>query len=201
MNRVALDLVGQRNNAEAVKKMLEMLSLVPEHALVLSFVGQLYANNNRPEDAERALRRLLVLEPNNVTVLTWLASALAEQGRGSEAMAQYRKALRVEPDNDDVRRGLSRLLATHPDSAADDAREALELAEAAQQQSAEDPLTLRALAAAYAANGRFAEAIRAAEKAILNARAAKNDMLGKQTRGELVLYRQQRRFMDPTLIN
>jgi tetratricopeptide (TPR) repeat protein len=200
LKRAGLDSLGQGNISAAMNSFLQGLQIVPEHALLLSFAGQLYAQSNQPAEAETALRRLIALEPENATVRGWLASALAEQGRGEEAILEYRVALTLKPENEDALLGLAWILATHPESTLRAEEEALALAEQASLLSnRKNPKALNTLAAAYAANGRFDEAIQTAQAAIRVARSARDNGMGKKTRRELVLYRQHRPVTDYSL--
>ena len=80
-------------------------------------------------------------------------------------------------------------MATHPDAGMRDAGEAVRLASrAAELASRADPMILDALAAAYAAGGRFEEAIQTAEEAETLA-AGSSPELALQISKRLRLYR------------
>jgi hypothetical protein len=65
----------------------------------------------------------------------------------------------------------------------------VELAQQANQLAGgENPIILRTLAAAYAEAGRFSDAQRSAQKAVVLARAAGQSNLVEQLNGELKLY-------------
>ena len=126
-----------------------------------------------------------------------LAQVLAAQGRGLEAVDQYSAALAQSPDWLPALSELAWIRATHPDSRVRDARQAVSLAERARARAnGKDPTTLDVLAAAYAAAGRFDEAVASARSAL--------DLLGGRGSGSgwselnerYALYQQQRLYLD-----
>jgi Flp pilus assembly protein TadD len=96
---------------------------------------------------------------------------LSEFGKNSEAAAQYREALRLSPNEPNALNNLAWLLATAPEEDLRDGREAVTLAErACELTRRKHPLFIGTLAAAYAENGQFDEAVRAAAEAVTLAR-------------------------------
>jgi tetratricopeptide (TPR) repeat protein len=89
---------------------------------------------------------------------------------------------------------LAWILATHPDPEVRDGAEALEPAQrAADLTRRRDPQVLDTLAAAYAAAGRYGEAIANAQKAL---QLAPDD---RDLRAHLDAYLESRPFLDPAL--
>jgi spermidine synthase len=87
-------------------------------------------------------------------------------------VAHNREALRLEPTLPSARNNLAWLLATSPEASLRDPAEALRLAEGLRDETREPGANLLdTLAAAYAAAGRFDEAIRSAEQAATLAEA------------------------------
>ena len=84
---------------------------------------------------------------------------------------------------------LFRQRATFPDSWIRNANQALALAKRANQLSGDNPAILRTLAAAYAENGRFAEARATAERGLQLANAQENLTLVNIFEGDLAHYR------------
>lgn len=197
----AIEMLGMKRRQDAVKAFLDGLAIVPNHGLILSFLGQLYLESNQPADAETAFRRLLKDESDDASLHSYLGSALEEQGRGEEALQAYRQALSFDPESETALQNAARILATHPSENLRDQAEALQLAERADSLAGgRNPDTKRVLAAAYAANQQFADARRTISEAIAMARAAQNDLFGKQARRELVLYEQQRPLINYSLV-
>ncbi len=127
-----------------------------------------------PKRALEHLQRSLELEPSNADTRLDLAELHVEiasqevrQGDSAAALAHYRSALALEPDTPAALWGAAWILATQRDSALRRPAEALALAERAAARSGQlSPPMLEALAAAYAAEGRFEEAIERARQAL-----------------------------------
>jgi len=184
----------------AANALLAGLQEVPEHTLFLSFLGQIYLSNNQPADAEAAFRRLVTLEPSNADLRVFLAKAIAEQGMGKEAVAHFRLALQLDPELESALLGLSRILATHPDASVRAGDEALSLAEHANSITGDpSPEVLRVLASAYAVNGRFEDATKAAERAIRIAGQSAAGAIGALISRDLVLYRKRQPVVDMSI--
>jgi hypothetical protein len=82
------------------------------------------------------------------------------------------------------------LLATHPDDAMRDGRQALQLAqEACRQTNQQQPEMLRSLAAAQAENRQFAQAEQTAQRAEPLARQAGNEKLAERLQADLETFR------------
>jgi hypothetical protein len=92
---------------------------------------------------------------------------------------------------------LAWILATHPDEAVRDPGAALELAEsAAVRTGRRDARVIDTLAAAYAAQARFSEAVPRAARAARLADEAGNPRLAGQIRGREALYRSGRPYIS-----
>jgi hypothetical protein len=89
------------------------------------------------------------------------------------------------------------MLATYPDSDVRDPQEAVSLAErAAELTDREEILPLDVLAAAYAAAGRFDQAVDTARAALDRASTLGQAELAARIRQRLQLYRQNRPYLD-----
>lgn len=96
-----------------------------------------------------------------------LAAQYAKKGNNYESVNYYRKGLKVEPNNIKALNNLAWLLATSPDNNVKDASQALSIAKKiAIDTNHKNPDTLDTLAAAFAANGQFINAVQTLEKAI-----------------------------------
>lgn len=124
------------------------------------------------------------------------AAALARSGRVDEAGAEYENAMRLDPRHPAARNNLAWLRATHPDAAQRDGARALALATALAAERPSDPDTLDLLAAALAESGRFADAQRTADVAVLAARRAGRDDLAAQIDARRALYAAGRAYRE-----
>jgi tetratricopeptide (TPR) repeat protein len=105
------------------------------------------------------------------------------------AISDYNEAIRLDPANASAHGNLAWLLATSPTPGIRNNKRALELAQkAAELTSFEDADKLDTLAAAHAAVGNFAEAVRRQEEALAFPEFDKTQ--GKAARRRLELYRQ-----------
>ena len=113
-----------------------------------------------------------------------------KRGRGGEAIAHYRAALQMQPRLWPVLNNLAWVLASDPNPANRDGKEAVRLAEqACALAGPREALVVATLAAAYAEAGRFPEAVATAEKADRLAAAANQPDLVATNRQRLELYR------------
>jgi serine/threonine protein kinase/Flp pilus assembly protein TadD len=84
-----------------------------------------------------------------------------------KAVADFQEALRLQPQYGDACSNLAWLRATYPDARVRDGKQAVELAtKACALASWKDPASLRTLAAAYAEDGNFDEAVRRQQQAL-----------------------------------
>jgi spermidine synthase len=119
-----------------------------------------------------------------------LGTVLAQVGRMPEAIVQYEQALRIKPDYPKARNDLAWMLATRGPAENADAVRAVALAERACKLSGNWVATyLDTLAAAYAAAGRFDDAVGTAQKAVELARSGGQPGVAEKIEGRLRLYR------------
>ena len=124
-------------------------------------------------EAIRHYRLALEAAPDDPEVMNNLARALVGAGDRADAAGLYQRAISNGPNLAAPRLGLAWIRATSADAALRDGVEALRLAqEAVRIAGDEHPDALDTLAAAYAAAGRFEDAIATARRAATRARAA-----------------------------
>jgi tetratricopeptide (TPR) repeat protein len=123
------------------------------------------------------------------------ARVLYQEGRTREALQQLLQAIRLQPDWAEAQNDAAWLLATANDATVRNGREAVRLAESANELTGRNqPNVLGTLAAAYAEAGRFNEACATAERALALADKAGLQRLAEQTAARLALYRQGQSF-------
>jgi Flp pilus assembly protein TadD len=141
------------------------------------------------DSAIQVCRSALLLRPLDPDCHTTLAIALEEKGNPGEAMQHYEKALEVAPRSIPTLTNFAWLLATSQDAALRNGRKAVELAAQADQLvGGTNTTVLRILAAAYAENGEFANAIRTARSAMQLARMHGEDSLTADLAQQIALY-------------
>ena len=139
-------------------------------------------------DAVAAFQQAVALDPDYPEARASLGAALLVEGDPEAAIAQYERAIALAPTAPRVLVELAWLRATAPEADLRDVGRAIVLAERAQSLYGDThPVLLDTLAAAYAADGRFDEAIALAREAVARSRdtagfesrtAAINERLG-----------------------
>ncbi|MBI4606020.1 MAG: tetratricopeptide repeat protein [Planctomycetes bacterium] len=148
---LALALDRQGKAAEALPHYLEVLEARPDDERV----------------EERLLRDFRGAGGDEGLARRRLAAQLKARGRHEAAVHALRHGLRASPGDWRTAVALAWILATSPDPRLRDPGEAVRLAEPpCRGPAADDPQALDVLAAAYAAQGRFGEAARTAERAL-----------------------------------
>lgn len=151
----------------AIRHLEHALRLDPGYARAHTNLGAALRLQGKLAEAIGHFRRALLARPDEGDALYNLASALTVEGEFEEAVTYYRRALQVQADAPEPHVELAWLLATHPDPGIREPREAVRLAERASGLiQRKDAAVLDVLAAAYAAAGRFDEAVASARAAL-----------------------------------
>jgi tetratricopeptide (TPR) repeat protein len=186
----------------AIGHLHEALRLKPDFALAHYNLGNALSQAGQPEEAVGEFEQALQLNPEYDAAHRDLALVLEQTHRVREAIAQYEQALRIKPDRPVVENNLAWLLATLPPADGGDPVRAVTLAERiCQLTNNRMPPYLDTLAAAYAAAGRFDDAIATAQKAIDLANSTGLPQVARQIEPRLQLYRRgqpYRRTVDAT---
>lgn len=192
----ALERMGRLE--EATEYLARTLRVAPGYPQAAYDLGGIMMKLGRYAEAVPPLSEAVESDPVAPEPRHMLAVALANAGKGREAAETYARALENAPDFVPSLSGLAWLLATHPDSAIRNGREALRLAERASRLDGGNPNVLNTLAAAYAEAGRFVAAVENAEKAIAVAERSGLGGLAAQIRERLQFYKQGKAFRDLT---
>ena len=132
------------------------------NSLALALISQ-----GKLEQAITHFSEVVRLRPSDYNAHYNLATALAGYGKTEEAIKEFREALKLKPEDLGTLDYLAQILAVHDNPSIRNPSEAIRLAEKACDLTAyTNPNLLDTLAQAYAAAGRFAEAVDTAEKAI-----------------------------------
>ena len=192
----ALSARGRRD--EAMAAFQEALRIDPDYAQAHNNLGALLQISGQPDAALDHYRRAAALRPDNVEAHTNLAQLLSNRGRVSEAAAQFTEALALSRDNVQALSGLAWIRATAADPSLRDAAEAVLLAERADAAARQQDVTaLDALGAAYAAAGRYEDAVRAARSGLDLAAASGRTAVAEQFRLRIDLYRNKQSLRLP----
>ncbi len=136
-------------------------------------LGSLLQAQGKLDAAIAQYQQALAIGPDDAATRSNLGRALAAQGSRREAVAQYDQSLELDPDFFPSLVDLAWLLATSPEAELRNANRAMQLAgRAADLTDRTNFIVMDTLAAAYAAGGKFDQAVQAARSAIELAEAA-----------------------------
>ena len=170
---LSLALLAQGDLASSIRHARRAVRLDPIDARSCLRLGELLSNQGMRDEAIDWFRQALELSPENALAHNRLGLSLASAGSTEEAVQHLRRSLRLERNAPQVLLALAHLLTASEAVDASRSEEAIELAEqAAQLTQHQSPQALVTLALTYATAGRWAEAIRAQERAIELAQAA-----------------------------
>jgi len=182
-------LVQQREWDLALAQFQKALALQPDFAEAHNNLGNILFEQGLVEMAIDHFQVALKIRPDFAEAHANLGKALLEKGQVQDVLAHGQEALKLQPDNPDVLSLLAWVLATWPEASVRNGAQAIILAQRANELSGGDnPLVLRALAAAYAEEGRFTEAMSTARRAVQLAETQSNAMLADALRLHLKSY-------------
>jgi protein O-mannosyl-transferase len=186
----AFALSGRRD--DAVKQFREGLRLDPDYAQAHNNLAAMLQLAGQFDEALDHYRRALALRPDNVEARGNLAQLLSRQGRSVEAVTEFEQVLAARAEDPQALSGLAWIRATAADAALRNPGQAIHLAErAAALTRRRDLAALDALAAAYAAAGRFDDAVNTAQAAVDSAVAAGQVDIAAQFKERLALYQRR----------
>ncbi|MGA9770863.1 MAG: tetratricopeptide repeat protein [Blastocatellia bacterium] len=187
-NNTGMILANQGRHDEALPYFQEVLRLRPNAKRAHFNIGQVFASRDRWDEAITQFEQELQIDPQFETAYLNIARALEIQKRPVEAEAHYRLALSIWPDWIEARLRLVSLLISDNK----DTKEALRIAEETVGITGRQHIVaLDVLAAAYAAEGRFAEAATTAREAMDRASLAGQDDLAAAIRKRLRNYEER----------
>jgi tetratricopeptide (TPR) repeat protein len=197
-HNLALALAGAGKIAEAIGHYQRAVELKPDYCEAHNHLGTALYLAGRTAEAMGHYQRALELEPDSSEAHHNLGLALAGAGRVREAAAQFERVIALDPGDAEAQASLAWLLAASAPAEGGDPARAVSLAEQGRRRAGHDSADgLDVLAMAYAAAGRFPEAVATARKAAGLAAAAGNAPLAEQIRQRLALYAQHRPYRLP----
>ncbi len=160
-------LLQQGRFEEATMHFNKALEAKQDYAKAHVNLGILLGLKGKHRESIEHYQKAIELDPFLADAHYNLAITLGEQGKMREAIEQCRAALRLKPNWPEAKNNLAWMLATQKKPSYRDALEAIRLAEAAcKAVNYSDSGLLDTLAAAYAAAGRFDQAVLTARKAL-----------------------------------
>ncbi len=183
----------------AIDEFESTIRLRPQHAAAHNNLALALLKKGEVKRAIEEERKAVAIEPNNAELRNNLAVGLLRDGQLAAAVAAWQETVRLHPERTSVAVTLAWILSTAPEPSIRDGARALDLAQrAAQVSGGRNLMIIRVLAAAYAENGRYPEAIRAAQEAEQRAEASGQSAIASLLQGDLDLYRLGVPLRDPT---
>src|ERR1700736_689227 len=153
-------------------------------------IGDVFSRKGQLDEAITQFEKCVSMSPDFAEAHHDLANALRRKGRYGDAVAHYESALKNDPRSILTMNNLGWILATCADPSVRNGARAVEVAARADLLSGgEDPLILHTLAAAYAENGQFSQAVETAERALQLAEQQRTGILVRALPREISLYR------------
>jgi len=174
---------------EAIAHIREAVRINPAISEAMNNLGLALLQKGQTGEAIALFREAVRINPSYSEPHNNLGYALLQKSQAEEAIAHFREALRINPAYSEAMNNLAYSLATAGDGRLRNGREALEMAQRANDLTkGGDPILLGTLAAAYAETGRFGEAEETARRAIELAKAQGNPALAGTLQEHLKLY-------------
>jgi Flp pilus assembly protein TadD len=191
-------LFSQKGNySQAITHYYEAIQIMPDLAVAQKNLGKALLQQGELDEAIRHLRKALAIEPGLAVAHSDLAYSLALTGKSDDAVKHFAEALRLKPDWVDPMNNLAWLLATYKEAEFYNPTEAIRLAErVCELTDYEQPEGMETLAAAYAAAGRFSDAVTTAEKALELAQSLQRAELIQEIQNRLLLYKAGKPYIE-----
>jgi len=192
----ALSRLGRVN--EAIEHYKEAVRLRPNYTDARNNLGNALASAGEFPEAIEQYEQCLRSNPDDAEVHNNMGLALARVGDNRRAAEHFEKAIELNGKYADAHANLAWQLATRPRARGGDPYRALALAQWACELTGNGSAKyMDILAAAYAANRQFPEAIETALKAIQLPDSARDVQLTAQIEARLELYRAGRPYLEP----
>jgi tetratricopeptide (TPR) repeat protein len=182
---------------EAAEQFQEAIRIKVEPK-TLNKLGSVYLKQGRADEAIIHYEYSVELKPDQPQVHRDLGFIFHQEDNFERVIYHWEKALELNPDNIELINNLAWIIATHSNAAFRNPEKAIRLAEkACELSSYEIAGSLDTLSAAYAAAGRFPEAIAAAEKALKLVQSREQAKLAEEIRKHLSLYKAGKPYVEP----
>ncbi len=195
---LGVTLMERGQTDDALRHFQEAVNIQPHSADALNNIGIVLAERGRLDEAVAHFRKALQCNPDSADAHNNLANALKLQGKITEAASHWQQVVRLQPNNLDAVNRLAWASATAPEASVRNGAEAVELARWAVLLSrGREPNILRTLAAAYAENGQFPQAVQTAHMAMSLATQRKQQPLAESLHAQLSCYQSGKPFREP----
>jgi len=174
-----------------------MLQRKPDDPNTHDKLATAFYRRGKIDEAIEHWTEVVRLKPDYAETHNSLATAFYRQGDVEQSIMHWTEAVNLMPDWAEAHNNLAWVLATIEDEKLHNPAEAVRLAErACELTDYKQPGMLDTLGVAYAAAGRFSEAVKTAEKGIELARDAKDEKIAEDIRSRLELYKMNKPYRD-----
>jgi tetratricopeptide (TPR) repeat protein len=199
-NALASALARKGRLSEAIGHYEKAMKLRPNYGDPYFNLGSVLFQQGRVDDAIAQWQKAVATQPNDAGFHTALGEVFLKCGLQKDAIGEYEHAARISPHDPVIQNNMAWLLATSSDGSIRDGNRAMELAQQAFQLSdGKNAMVLRTLAAAYAENGRFTDAVETARRGAELAKQQRNSGLAAELESSIGLYQNGVALRDPTL--
>lgn len=196
-NALGIVLAGQSGYDDAARHFTQAVRFNPDFTEARSNLGHALLELNKLDEAINQLLIAAKLNPDNPSPHNYLAQAFERNRQFDKAVIQYREAVRLKPDWAVPVNSLAWLLAVKKSSTFHNPEEAVSFAKkACSLTNNAEPAVLDTLAAAYAANGQFNDAVTIAQKALDLARSMRKNALADEIEKHLKLFKTGRPYFE-----
>jgi tetratricopeptide (TPR) repeat protein len=190
-------LLLKKRRDEIVARYVETVKENPDDADTHDKLAKVYYQEGKIDNAIKHWRESVRIKPDWPEAHNNLATAFYQQGKLSQAIKHWTEAVALKPDWAEVCNNLAWVLAANNDAKLHNPEEAVRLAKkACELTDYQQPVMLDTLGVAYAAAGRFQEAVAVAEKAINIAKTTDKNNLAEQIQERLQLYKACRPYRE-----
>ena len=196
---LGLSLARQKKPDRAADAFRKELSIQPNHPYAHSELAKVLLDLDQVQQAGKHLAAAIKI--NSIVPGFHLQMGRVQQrsGRTRSAISSYRRAIELNPNLMAALNDLAWIYSTHASDDIRNYKQAVLLAERAYKLAGDQaPVQLDTLAAAFAATGRFKEAVETASKAAALADKTNDADLAKRIRSRLSLYRAGKPFRQPS---
>jgi hypothetical protein len=202
LNNLGIIFLEKGQLDDAISKLQVAIDLRPENGPAHDNLAKAFLKKGQVAEAMVHYRKLLDIDPENVETRNTVGTALIQQGHVKEAIDQWQDVLAIQPENGNAASNLAWVFATCPEDSIRDGARAVELGEKALRISGgKIAMIYKVLAAAYAENGRFADAIQTAQRGAELATNQGNHALAAELESSIALYQSGRPLRDPSITN
>lgn len=185
------------NFKEAVGYYEKALQINPDYGEVHRNLALALLSIDKYDEAITHCNEALHLDPNDATTYLYWGIILMKEKKYGEAISKYRQALGIDPKELTAANALAWALAASGDEKFRNVDEAVQLATMVCERTRYAvPEFLDTLAVAYAAAGRFDDAVQIEEKAVQLARSKKQEDAAKTIESRLILFKQKKAFYE-----